>query len=92
MDSWTHSVLPELSELKTPLVYANFFVQSEKNPRVRKQCPADGVRRIDRGVSPDRVRKTRFTPSESSAGHGVPPQIRGGFLYTPTPPPLKIPS
>ena len=25
-------------------------------------------------VSPDRVRKTRFTPSESSAGHGLHPQ------------------
>ena len=26
------------------------------------------------GGSPDRVLKTRFTPSESSAGHGLPPQ------------------
>ena len=43
-------------------------------PCVSKQCPADGVWRIGRGVSPDRVRKTRFTPSESSAGHGLPPQ------------------
>ena len=25
------------------------------------------------GRSPDRVLKTRFTPSESSAGHGLPP-------------------
>ena len=41
---------------------------------VSKQCPADGVWRIGRGVSPDRVRKTRLTPSESSAGHGSPPQ------------------
>ena len=43
-------------------------------PCVSKQCPADGVWRIGRGVSPDRVRKTRFTPSESSAGHGLHPQ------------------
>ena len=45
---------------------------SEGTPCVSKQCPADGVWRIGRGVSPDRVRKTRFTPSESSAGHGYP--------------------
>ena len=44
------------------------------NPGVSKQCPADGVWRIGRGGSPDRVLKTRFTPSESSAGHGLPPQ------------------
>ena len=43
-------------------------------PCVSKQCPADGVWRIGRGGSPDRVLKTRFTPSESSAGHGLPPQ------------------
>ena len=43
-------------------------------PCVPKQCPADGVWRIGRGGSPDRVLKTRFTPSESSAGHGLPPQ------------------
>ena len=43
-------------------------------PCVSKQCPADGVWRIGRGGSPDRVLKTRFTPSESSAGHGSPPQ------------------
>ena len=43
-------------------------------PCVSKQCPTDGVWRIGRGVSPDRVRKTRLTPSESSAGHGLPPQ------------------
>ena len=43
-------------------------------PCVSKQCPADGVWRIGRGVSPDRVLKTRFTPSESSAGHGLRPQ------------------
>ena len=36
--------------------------------------PTDGLWRIGRGVSPDRVRKTRFNPSESSAGHGLPPQ------------------
>ena len=42
-------------------------------PCVPKQCPADSVWRIDRGGSPDRVLKTRFTPSESSAGHGLPP-------------------
>ena len=53
---------------------------SEKNsqpkhfPCVSKQCPADGVWRIGRGGSPDRVLKTRFTPSESSAGHGLPSQ------------------
>ena len=41
---------------------------------VSKQCPADGVWRIGMGVSPDRVRKARLTPSESSAGHGLPPQ------------------
>ena len=41
---------------------------------VSKQCPADGVWRIGRGGSPDRVLKTRFNPSESSAGHGLPPQ------------------
>ena len=45
-------------------------------PCVSKQCPADGVWRIGRGVSPDRVRKTRlplrelrwtrFTPSVST--------------------------
>ena len=35
---------------------------------------ADGVWRIGRGWSPDRVLKTRFTPSESSAGHGLPSQ------------------
>ena len=44
------------------------------HPCVSKQCPADDVWRIGRGVSPDRVRKTRLTPSESSAGHGLPPQ------------------
>ena len=44
------------------------------NPCVSKQCPADGVWRIGRGGSPDRVLKTRLTPSESSAGHGLPPQ------------------
>ena len=43
-------------------------------PCVSKQCPADGVWRIGRGGSPARVLKTRFTPSESSAGHGSPPQ------------------
>ena len=43
-------------------------------PCVSKQCPADGVWRIGRGGSPDRVLKTRFTPSESSAGHGLPRQ------------------
>ena len=43
------------------------------SPCVSKQCPADGVWRIGRGGSPDRVLKTRFTPSESSAGHGLPP-------------------
>ena len=41
---------------------------------VSKKCPADGVWRIGRGGSPDRVLKTWFTPSESSAGHGLPPQ------------------
>ena len=44
------------------------------SPCVSKQRPADGLWRIWQGVSPDRVRKTRFTPSESSAGHGLPPQ------------------
>ena len=44
------------------------------HPCVSKQCPADGVSRIGRGGSPYRVLKTRFTPSESSAGHGLPPQ------------------
>ena len=34
----------------------------------------DGVWRLGRGVSPDRVRKTRFTSSESSTGDGLPPQ------------------
>ena len=43
-------------------------------PCVSKQCPADGVWKIGRGGSPDRVLKTRLTPSESSAGHGLPPQ------------------
>ena len=43
-------------------------------PCVSKQCPADGVWRIGRAGSPDRVLKTRFTPSESSAGDGLPPQ------------------
>ena len=43
-------------------------------PCVSKQCPADGVWSIGRGGSPDRVLKARFTPSESSAGHGLPPQ------------------
>ena len=38
---------------------------------VSKPCPADGAWRIGRGVSPDRVRKTRLTLSESSAGHGL---------------------
>ena len=37
-------------------------------PCVSKQCPADGVWRIGRGGSPDRVLKTRLTPSESWAG------------------------
>ena len=45
-----------------------------RNPCVSKQCPADGVWRIGRGGSPDRILKTRFTPSESSAGHGLAPQ------------------
>ena len=44
------------------------------NPGVSKQCPADGVWRIGRGGSPYRVLKTRFAPSESSAGHSLPPQ------------------
>ena len=44
------------------------------SPCVSKQCPADGVWRIGRGGSPDRVLKTRLIPSESSAGHGLPPQ------------------
>ena len=47
--------------------YYSFWI-----PCVSKQCPADGVWRIGRGVFPDRVRKTRFTPSESSAGQFVP--------------------
>ena len=46
----------------------------ERKPCVSKQCPADCVWRIGRGGSPDRVLKTRFTPSESSAGHSLPPQ------------------
>ena len=41
-------------------------------PVLSKQCPADGVWRIGRGGSPDRVLKTRSTPSKSSAGHGLP--------------------
>ena len=44
------------------------------SPCVSKQCPADGVWRIGRRGSPDRVLKTRFNPSESSTGHGLPPQ------------------
>ena len=36
--------------------------QCGKLPCVSKQCPADGVWRIGRGGSPDRVLKTRFTP------------------------------
>ena len=43
-------------------------------PCVPKQCPADGVWRIGRGGSLKRVLKTRFAPSETSAGHGLPPQ------------------
>ena len=42
--------------------------------RATTPCPADGVWRIGRGVSPNKVRKTRFTPSESFAGHGLLPQ------------------
>ena len=33
-----------------------------KNPCVSKQCPADGVWRIGRGGSPEKVPKTRFYP------------------------------
>ena len=49
-------------------------VSEKSRPCVSKQRPADGVWRIGRGGFPDRVFKTRFTPSESSAGHGLPPQ------------------
>ena len=40
--------------------------------RGRPKCPADGVLRIGRGVSPDRARKIWLTPSESFARHGLP--------------------
>ena len=54
--------------------YIEFLQRDASIPCVSKQCPADGVWRIGRGGSPDRVLKTRFAPSESSAGHGLPPQ------------------
>ena len=55
---------------------SSFAIHSPKKlgRSVSKQCPADGVWRIGRGGSPDRVLKTLFTSSESSAGHGLPLQ------------------
>ena len=62
------------SQLEKLKLFTGTFVAPINWPCVSKQCPADGVWRIGRGGSPARVLKTRFTPSESSAGHGLPPQ------------------
>ena len=47
------------------VAFSGVFCRLPTKPCVSKQCPADGVWRIGRGVSPDRLRKTRFTPSEN---------------------------
>ena len=73
VDPETVNILTHLDDFRP----ARKMLKSVDNifdPCVSKQCPADGVWRIGGGGSPDRVLKTRFNPSESSAGHGLPPQ------------------